>query len=80
MENKPKMQLEMQRGSGYGLDEWFMKGVCDGFAIQPDVSFGGIRNFVDQVIPILQKRGLFHEDYEGTTLRVIWVSLISMDS
>ena len=36
---------------------------------QPDVSFDGIRYFVDQVIPVLQKRGLFHEDYEGTTLR-----------
>jgi hypothetical protein len=36
---------------------------------QPDVSFDGIRYFVDQVIPVLQKRGLFHEDYEETTLR-----------
>jgi hypothetical protein len=36
---------------------------------QPDVSFNGIRYFVDQAIPVLQKRGLFHEDYEGTTLR-----------
>ena len=44
-------------------------GACDGFAIQPDVSFDGISDFVDQVIPILQERGLFHEDYEGTTLR-----------
>ena len=40
-----------------------------GFAIQPDVSFDGVSDFVDHVIPILQKRGLFHEDYEGTTLR-----------
>lgn len=51
------------------MEEWFVKGACDGFAIQPDVSFDGIRDFVDQVIPILQERGLFHEDYEGTTLR-----------
>lgn len=51
------------------MEEWFLAGACDGFAIQPDVSFDGIRDFVDQVIPILQKRGLFHEDYEGTTLR-----------
>jgi hypothetical protein len=34
-----------------------------------DVSFDGIADFVDQVIPILQERGLFHDDYEGTTLR-----------
>jgi FMN-dependent oxidoreductase (nitrilotriacetate monooxygenase family) len=51
------------------MEEWFVKGACDGFAIQPDVSFDGIADFVDQVIPILQERGLFHEDYEGTTLR-----------
>ena len=50
------------------MEEWFVNGACDGFAIQPDVSFDGIRDFVDQVIPILQERGLFHEDYEGTTL------------
>ncbi|MGJ9459864.1 NtaA/DmoA family FMN-dependent monooxygenase [Oceanobacillus sp. CF4.6] len=51
------------------MEDWFLKGACDGFAIQPDVSFDGISDFVDQVIPILQERGLFHEDYEGTTLR-----------
>jgi FMN-dependent oxidoreductase (nitrilotriacetate monooxygenase family) len=44
------------------MEEWFTKGACDGFAIQPDVSFDGIRDFVDQVIPILQERGLFHDD------------------
>jgi|SRR3954447_9536801 hypothetical protein len=51
------------------MEEWFVKGACDCFAIQPDVSFDGIADFVDQVIPILQERGLFHDDYEGTTLR-----------
>jgi hypothetical protein len=30
---------------------------------------GGFDDFVDQVIPILQKRGLFRAEYEGTTLR-----------
>ncbi len=25
--------------------------------------------FVDQVVPILQQRGLFRTEYEGTTLR-----------
>lgn len=51
------------------MENWFVSGACDGFAIQPDVSFDGVSDFVDHVIPILQKRGLFHEDYEGTTLR-----------
>ena len=30
---------------------------------------GGFADFVDQVVPILQKRGLFRKEYEGTTLR-----------
>lgn len=51
------------------MENWFVSGACDGFAIQPDVSFDGVSDFVDHVIPILQKRGLFHKDYEGTTLR-----------
>lgn len=51
------------------MEEWFVKGACGGFAIQPDISFGVIADFVDQVTPILQEHGLFHEEYEGTTLR-----------
>ena len=51
------------------MEEWFLNSACDGFAIQPDVSFDGIKDFVDQVIPILQERGLFHKEYEGKTLR-----------
>jgi hypothetical protein len=34
-----------------------------------DVYEDGIGAFVDGVVPILQERGLFHTDYEGTTLR-----------
>jgi hypothetical protein len=29
----------------------------------------GIGDFVDQVVPVLRARGLFHDDYEGKTLR-----------
>ncbi len=29
----------------------------------------GLEDFVDQVVPILQRRGLFRREYEGTTLR-----------
>lgn len=34
-----------------------------------DVYRDGIDTFVDQVVPLLQQRGLFHLDYEGPTLR-----------
>ena len=51
------------------MQEWFEAGACDGFSLAIDVYADGIDSFVDQVVPILQARNLFHEDYEGTTLR-----------
>ena len=30
---------------------------------------GGLNDFVDMVVPELQRRGLFRTEYEGTTLR-----------
>ena len=49
--------------------EWFDNGAADGFNIMPPVLPTGITDFVDQVVPILQKRGLFRTEYEGVTLR-----------
>ncbi|ANY66208.1 nitrilotriacetate monooxygenase [Paenibacillus sp. BIHB 4019] len=51
------------------LEEWFLAGACDGFSVVPDISFDGVADFVHLVVPILQERGLFHEEYEGKTLR-----------
>lgn len=51
------------------MQEWFEAGAADGFWISPDVNVDGIDTFVDEVVPILQERGLFHQDYEGNTLR-----------
>lgn len=51
------------------MQEWFEAGACDGFSLAIDVYVDGIDAFVDQVIPLLQERGLFHHDYEGSTLR-----------
>ncbi|MFE3059915.1 NtaA/DmoA family FMN-dependent monooxygenase [Nocardia sp. NPDC059239] len=51
------------------LQEWFEAGACDGFSLAIDGFHDGIDDFVDQVVPILQERGLFHLDYEGRTLR-----------
>lgn len=51
------------------MQAWFEAGAADGFWISPDVNSDGIDAFVDEVVPILQKRGLFHRDYEGKTLR-----------
>jgi FMN-dependent oxidoreductase (nitrilotriacetate monooxygenase family) len=51
------------------MQKWFEAGAADGFWISPDVNVDGIDAFVDDVVPILQERGLFHQDYEGRTLR-----------
>jgi FMN-dependent oxidoreductase (nitrilotriacetate monooxygenase family) len=48
---------------------WWENGAADGFNVMPPVLPSGLRLFVDQVVPILQKRGLFRLDYEGSTLR-----------
>jgi FMN-dependent oxidoreductase (nitrilotriacetate monooxygenase family) len=51
------------------MQKWFEAGAADGFWISADVNSDGIDAFVDEVIPLLQERGLFHKDYEGKTLR-----------
>lgn len=51
------------------LAEWFLAGAADGFNIMPDMFPSGARIFVDEVVPLLQRRGLFRTEYEGTTLR-----------
>ena len=51
------------------MQAWFEAGAADGFWISPDVNSDGIDAFVDEVVPILQERGLFHQNYEGKTLR-----------
>ncbi|MFT8247303.1 LLM class flavin-dependent oxidoreductase [Roseomonas sp. BN140053] len=51
------------------LEEWFTGGACDGFNVLPATFPAGLRDFCDDVIPELQRRGLFRTAYEGTTLR-----------
>lgn len=51
------------------MQEWFEAGACDGFSLAIDVYRDGIDTFVDEVVPLLQERGLFHLDYQGPTLR-----------
>ncbi|MBR8835085.1 MAG: LLM class flavin-dependent oxidoreductase [Stigonema ocellatum SAG 48.90 = DSM 106950] len=51
------------------LEDWFVNGGADGFNIMPPYTPGGFDEFVDLVIPELQRRGLFRTEYEGRTLR-----------
>jgi FMN-dependent oxidoreductase (nitrilotriacetate monooxygenase family) len=72
-----------QRVGGYGglafvgtpttiadqMEEWFFSEACDGFNVMFPYLPGGLDDFVDCVVPELQRRGLFRRDYEGHTLR-----------
>jgi FMN-dependent oxidoreductase (nitrilotriacetate monooxygenase family) len=51
------------------MEEWFKGDAADGFNIMPQSLPGGLTDFVDLVIPELQRRGLFRTEYEGKTLR-----------
>lgn len=51
------------------IEEWFSAGAVDGFNIMPPILPHGLEQFVDQVVPELQRRGLFRNEYEGRTLR-----------
>lgn len=51
------------------IQDWFQAGAADGFNIMPPVLPSGLDIFVDQVVPILQERGLFRREYSGRTLR-----------
>jgi FMN-dependent oxidoreductase (nitrilotriacetate monooxygenase family) len=51
------------------LEEWADAGAADGFNVMPPVLPSGLDVFVDHVVPLLQARGRFRRDYDGTTLR-----------
>jgi FMN-dependent oxidoreductase (nitrilotriacetate monooxygenase family) len=51
------------------LEEWFTTGIADGFMIQPAYFPAAFDEFVDKVVPELQRRELFRREYSGPTLR-----------
>jgi len=51
------------------MEEWLETRASDGFNIMFPWVPGGLDDFVDQVVPELQRRGIFRTEYEGTTLR-----------
>jgi alkanesulfonate monooxygenase len=72
-----------QRQGGYGglafvgtpksiadeMQQWLESNACDGFNVLFSWLPGGLDAFVDKVVPLLQARGVFRREYEGTTLR-----------
>jgi FMN-dependent oxidoreductase (nitrilotriacetate monooxygenase family) len=51
------------------MEDWCTDGAADGFNIMPPVLPAMLEVFIAEVIPLLQRRGLFRTAYEGTTLR-----------
>jgi alkanesulfonate monooxygenase len=51
------------------LQDWFEAEAADGFNIMPAVMPGGLADFVDLIVPELQRRGLFRKAYQGSMLR-----------
>jgi N-acetyl-S-(2-succino)cysteine monooxygenase len=82
-ENLTLRQLLLRLGGGRGhytfsgtpqkiadeLEYWFLNGAADGFNIMPQVMKHDLDQFINLVIPELQRRGLFRTEYEGKTLR-----------
>ncbi|WP_019931044.1 NtaA/DmoA family FMN-dependent monooxygenase [Nocardia sp. BMG111209] len=51
------------------IEQWFRAGAADGFNLMPDAFPSGLEIFVDEVVPILRRRGLFRHEYAEVTLR-----------
>jgi len=51
------------------MEEWLTTGASDGFTVQFPYLPQGLDDFVDRLVPVLQKRGIYREEYEGKTLR-----------
>jgi len=51
------------------FEAWFEAPACDGFVVGAACVPGSYEDFIEFVIPELQRRGLYHKDYGGATLR-----------
>jgi FMN-dependent oxidoreductase (nitrilotriacetate monooxygenase family) len=51
------------------MERWFISGAADGFNLMPPRLPDSLDDFVDHVVPVLQRRGLFRTRYTSSTLR-----------
>ncbi|MFG2518552.1 NtaA/DmoA family FMN-dependent monooxygenase [Streptomyces sp. NPDC048527] len=51
------------------IDDFVQADAADGFILVPHITPGGLDVFADTVVPLLQERGVYRTEYEGTTLR-----------
>ncbi|WRZ95252.1 NtaA/DmoA family FMN-dependent monooxygenase [Streptomyces sp. NBC_01007] len=51
------------------INDFVQADASDGFILVPHITPGGLDSFADTVVPLLQERGVYRTDYEGSTLR-----------
>jgi FMN-dependent oxidoreductase (nitrilotriacetate monooxygenase family) len=51
------------------MQQWLSEEACDGFTVVMPFLPQGLDDVADRLVPELQRRGIFRQDYEGTTLR-----------
>ncbi|WP_322751270.1 MULTISPECIES: NtaA/DmoA family FMN-dependent monooxygenase [unclassified Frankia] len=51
------------------INRFVQEDASDGFILVPHITPGGLDEFADTVVPLLQERGVFRSEYAGTTLR-----------
>ncbi len=51
------------------IEDWFVSGAADGFNVMPPILPSQFALFTSEIVPLLQKRGLFRTDYGEGTLR-----------
>jgi alkanesulfonate monooxygenase SsuD/methylene tetrahydromethanopterin reductase-like flavin-dependent oxidoreductase (luciferase family) len=54
------------------MEDWFRDGAADGFNVMPPVLPAMLEVFIAEVVPLLQRRGLFRSEYAGDTLRALY--------
>jgi alkanesulfonate monooxygenase SsuD/methylene tetrahydromethanopterin reductase-like flavin-dependent oxidoreductase (luciferase family) len=54
------------------IEDWFRDGAADGFNVMPPVLPAMLEVFIAEVVPLLQRRGLFRLEYESATLRGLY--------
>ena len=58
------------------MEQWFNEGVADGFNLMPPLLPHSLEDFLKYIIPELQRRALFKNSYNQSTLR----TLLNLDS
>ena len=54
------------------MEDWFQDGAADGFNVMPPVLPAMLEVFIAEVVPLLQRRGLFRTEYAGDSLRALY--------